>query len=144
MFPKIDKDIYEYLILEINKETNELFWNSISYEQLLNEILNLLNNINIYNIKKYLNENREENIVFGNLIKFLKTNLLNNEQTEELKKEINKLLGNLYLQFNKQQQKNERNVKHNLVDKINEYKIYRSEECRLSNGYIPEIINSQI
>ena len=44
MFPKIDKLIYEYLILEINKDTNELVWNSINYEQLLDEIFILLNN----------------------------------------------------------------------------------------------------
>jgi len=144
MFPKIDKDIYEYLILEINKETNALVWNSISYEQLLHEIINLLNNINTYNIQRYNNYEREENLIFQQFIDYLTINLFNHEFANELKKQINKSLGLLYLQINKQQKKPDRDVKQDLLQKINEYKNYRSDECRLSNGFTPEIINSEI
>jgi hypothetical protein len=140
MFPKINKLINEYLILEINKETNELVWNSISYTQLLEEIINLLININDIIIKKYKTET-DDNKNFIKCIEFLKSNLIDNE---ELKPEIENMLSDLYIQFNKSQNKTEREIKPELLDKINEYKKYRTAECRLSNGYNPIILNSQL
>lgn len=145
MFPKIDKLVYEYLILEIHKETNDLVWNSINYEQLLQEIFNLLSNINSKNIEKHNETIRDKNIVFNNCIDFLKQNLLDDEENKLLAKpEIERLLSELYIKFNKNQKKSEREVELNIFDKIKEYKQYRENECRLSNGYIPTIINSQI
>ena len=144
MFHKINKLINEYLILEINKETNELVWNSISYTQLLEEIINLLININDIIIKKYKTET-EDNKNFIKCIEFLKSNLIDNaELKEELKPEIENMLSDLYIQFNKSQNKNEREIKPELLDKINEYKNYRNRECRLSNGNNPIILNSQL
>ena len=145
MFPKIEKLVYEYLILEINQESNDLVWNSISYDQLLDEIFNLLKNINAKNITQHRDEIREQNITFDKFIDFLKLHLLLNEETKnELKPEIEMLLGSLYIQFNKNQKKENREIKINILDKINEYKNYRNNECRLSNGFTPNIINSSI
>ena len=145
MFPKIDKLIYEYLILEINKDTNELVWNSINYEQLLDEIFILLNNINAKNIEKHNNTANEKNLTFNKFIDFLKENLINNEENRvALKPAIELMLNNLYIQFNKNQQKGEREIKIDILDKINEYKEYRNAECRLSNGHSPNILNSQV
>ncbi len=145
MFPKIEKLVYEYLILEINKESNELVWNSISYEQLLDEIFNLLLSINITNVEKHNNEVRKQNIIFDDCIAFLRLNLLEDKENKnETKREIEELLNDLYIKFNKDQKKEDREVKLNILDKINEYKNYRENECRLSNGFIPEIINSNI
>ena len=145
MFPKIDKLVYEYLILEIHKETNDLVWNSINYDQLLQEIFNLLSNINLKNIEKHNDTVRDKNIVFNNCIDFLKNNLLDDEENKLLAKpEIEQLLNDLYIKFNKNQKKSEREVELNIFDKIKEYKQYREDECRLSNGYTPEIINSNI
>ena len=145
MFPKIDKLVYEYLILEIEQESSDLVWNSINYEQLLDEIFNLLTNINAKNIEKHNNEIREQNLVFVKFIDYLKNNLLTNEENKnEAKSEIESLLSELYIKFNKNQKKEERQVKLNILDKINEYKNYRTNECRLSNGYIPNVINSEV
>ncbi len=148
MFPKIDKLVYEYLILEINPDTNDLVWNSISYEQLLDEIFNLLSNINIKNIEKHQGKIREKNKLFEEFIQYLKTNLLNDSYSEELKENIKKIidteLGNLYIQFNKKEKKDDREIKLNIYDKIQEYKNYREVECRLSNGFTPKILNPKI
>jgi len=54
------------------------------------------------------------------------------------------MLSELYIKFNKNQKKQERKVEINILDKIQEYREYRNNECILSNGYIPNIINSQI
>jgi len=145
MFPKIEKLVYEYLILEINQDSNDLVWNSISYDQLLDEIFILLKNINIKNITQHRDEIREQNIIFDKFIDFLKLHLLLNEETKnELKPDIEMILGNLYIQFNKNQKKENREIKLNILDKINEYKNYRNNECRLSNGFTPDIKNSSI
>ena len=145
MFPKIDKLIYEYLILEINKDTNELVWNSINYDQLLDEIFNLLDNINAKNIEKHNNQISEKNLTFNEFIEFLKQNLINDEENKiALKPEIESLLNNLYIQFNKNQKKDDREIEIDIKNKINEYKNYRNGECRLSNGHSPNIVNSQI
>jgi len=145
MFPKIDNLIYEYLILEINKDTNELVWNSINYKQLIEEILNLLTNINNKHIEKHKNIKSEKNIIFDRFINFLKINLIEDTHNQDLlKPEIEKMLSNLYIKFNKNQKKQERKVEINILDKIQEYRNYRNNECILSNGYIPNIINSQI
>lgn len=145
MFPKIDKMVYEYLILEINKETNELVWNSIDYFQLLEEIFNLLHNINSKNIERHNNIKNEKNNKFDEFINYLKFNLLINEENKTiLKPKIESVLNDLYIQFNKNQNKPDREIKLNILEKINEYKNYRNNECRLSNGHTPQIINSQI
>lgn len=145
MFPKIDKMIYEYLILEINKETNELVWNSIDYFQLLEEIINLLHNINSKNMERHNNNKTEKNKKFEEFIEYLKLNLLTNDENKLLlKPKIESVLNDLYIQFNKNQNKPDREIKLNILEKINEYKNYRNNECRLSNGHTPQIINSQI
>ncbi len=145
MFPKVSKTVYEYLILEINKETNRLVWNSISYEQLLSEIFNLLNNINLKHIERHNNIIGEKNVIFTNFIHFLRANLLDNEEYKlETKPSIERVLCDLYIKFNADQNKGEREIKLNIGDKVDEYKKYREDECRLSNGYTPNIINSLI
>jgi hypothetical protein len=145
MFPKIDNLIYEYLILEINKNTNELVWNSINYKQLIEEILNLLTNINNKHIEKHKNIKSDKNIMFDKFINFLKINLIEDTNNKDLlKPEIEKMLSELYIKFNKNQKKQDRTVEINILDKIQEYRNYRNQECILSNGYTPSIINSQI
>lgn len=148
MFPKIDKLVYEYLILEINPETSDLVWNSISYEQLLEEIFILLHNVNAKNIEKHRGKRREENDVFEHFINYLKANLINDSYDEEIKESIKNSieteLGELYIQFNKKEKKEEREVKLNIYEKIQEYKNYRDTECRLSNGFTPKILNPKI
>lgn len=148
MFPKIDKLVYEYLILEINPDTTDLVWNSISFEQLLDEIFLLLHNVNAKNIEKHYGKRREENDVFEHFINYLKTYLINDsydlDTKEFIKLQIETELGNLYIQFNKKEKKEDREVKLNIYDKIQEYKIYRDSECRLSNGFTPNILNPKI
>ena len=59
IFPGIKKTVYEYLILEINSETNKIIWNTLTYEEMLDRILNhlfLLNN-------KYQNDNYDRCIL---------------------------------------------------------------------------------
>ncbi len=144
MFPKIDKLLYEYLILEIEPETSDLVWNKISYEQLLEEIFNLLRKINEKNAE-IRGEQIEKNLIFTDCIDFLKENLLDNEEyKKESQREIERLLNELYIKFNKEQKKANREVKLDILEKINEYKNYRNEECRLSNGFVPKVINSEI
>ena len=77
-------------------------------------------------------------VMFFNEIKRL------NENKELLKPYIEAELGKLYINFNKVQKKDNRNIKSNINEKINEYKEYRSSECTLDNGYIPPIINGII
>ncbi len=135
MFPGLKKKVHEYLILEINAENKQICWNSLSYEDL---ILNILNNLLILN-------NRCENENYKLFINFLKKHLIEEkEDAEILKPIIRKKLSDMYINFNQNQKKEEREVKSNIEDKLKEYLNYRNEECKLSNGYTPEIKNSEI
>jgi hypothetical protein len=135
MFPGFKKPIYEYLILEIETKTNKIAWNSLSYEDFLKELINHLNRMN--------NTIKNEN--FEKYIYYLQKYLINNENiSNELKPHIEEKLSDLYINFNNNQKKTNREIKINLEEKINEYKTYRINECRLHNGYNPEITNSKI
>ena len=135
MFPGIKRKVYEYLILEIDSITKNIYWKNLDYETFIKEIIQNFTRVNEY-IKK-------DN--FLEYLYFLEKNLLINKENKELLKPyIEAELGKLYINFNKVQKKNTRNIKSNINEKINEYKEYRSTECTLDNGYIPPIINGII
>ena len=132
MFPGFKKPIYEYLILEIETKTNKIAWKSLSYDDFIKELFNHLTRMN-ENIK---NENFEKYIYY--LKKYL---IYDNNISYELKPYIENKLNDLYINFNQKQKKENREIKINLEEKIEEYKNYRTNECRLHNGYNPDIIN---
>ncbi len=134
VFPGIKKKVYEYLILEINSETNNIVWNSQSYEEILSKIFDNLFELN----NKYQNENYDKFILF--LKKYL---IKNSETAKELKPFIQTKLTEMYQDFNREQKKDNREIKIDLEEKIEEYFNYRNQECKLSNGYNPHIINSE-
>jgi hypothetical protein len=135
MFPGIKKKINEYLILEINPETKEIVWNSVNYNELMKQIFHHLYNLN----NKIQNEN------YDKFLLFLERYIVKDEDTKiELKECIENKLSEMYINFNENQKKSKREIKENLNEKISEYKNYRTKECKLNNGYDPEIINSQV
>jgi hypothetical protein len=135
MFPGFKKPIYEYLILEIETKTNKISWKSLSYDDFIKELFNHLTRMN----ETIQNEN------FEKYIYYLKKYLIHDDEISlELKPFIENNLSDLYINFNDKQKKEKREIKVNLEEKIQEYKTYRTNECRLHNGYNPEIINSQI
>jgi hypothetical protein len=135
IFPGIKKKVFEYLILEINAETKNIVWKSLKYEDL---ITCLLDNLLILN-KRFQNEN------YNKFIEYLKNNLIiNDENSKELKPLIDKKLSDMYINFNKKQKKEDREVKSDITEKLHEYLNYRKDECKLSNGYSPDILESNI
>jgi DNA-directed RNA polymerase subunit RPC12/RpoP len=135
MFPGFKNPMYEYLILEIEPETNKITWNSLTFEQFLKELLEHFSRMNeIVN-----NEN------FDRYIYYLQSNLLiNDEIRNDIKEYLEIELSNLYINFNAKQKKITRPIKVTIEEKIDEYKQYRNDECRLHNGYSPIIENSII
>lgn len=135
MFPGIKKQVYEYLILEINPETKDIFWNALDYKELMIQLFQHLYNLN----------NKIQNDNYDGFIIFLERYIVKNEGTyEELKPYIEEKLNNMYLNFNKKQKKTEREVKENFDEKLNEFINYRTQECKLNNGFSPKINNSRI
>jgi hypothetical protein len=135
IFPGIKKQVYEYLILDINPETKAIVWNSLKYEEMIKQIiehlLDLNNNINNDNYDKF--------------IYYLKRYLVTKEDSAmELKPYIEEQLGNLYKNFNNLQKKEPREIKNTFSEKVKEYNDYRNDECKLNNGFVPEIINSTV
>jgi len=57
---------------------------------------------------------------------------------------IDKKLSDMYINFNKKQKKELRTIKDSFPEKVAEYITYRNQECKLTNGYNPEIKNSNI
>jgi hypothetical protein len=49
----------------------------------------------------------------------------------------------MYIDFNKKQNKNERDIKFTFDEKLQEYLNYRNNECTLPNGFTPNILDSQ-
>jgi hypothetical protein len=135
IFPGIKKKVYEYLILEINPETKQIVWNSLSYEEILEKIFHHLYTLN----NKLQNENYDKFILF--LKKYL---IYDKELSQELKPCIQHKLSEMYVNFNKKQKKDERDIKPDIKEKIQEYVFYRNQECKLPNGFNPEIQNSDI
>ena len=135
IFPGIKKTVYEYLILEINPETKQIYWNSLKYEEMIKQIFNHLLDLN----NKINNDNYDE------CMYFLKRYLVTNEESaNELKPYIEEQLGNLYIEFNNLQKKETREIKESFNEKVEEYINYRATECKLNNGFNPEIENSTI
>lgn len=135
IFPGIKKMVYEYLILEINGETQNIVWNSLSYEDIIEKIFYHLYTLN----NKYQNDN------YDRFILYLERYLINNKETaEELKPYIQKKLSEMYIDFNKKQQKEPRDIKEDIEEKIKEYITYRKQECKLTNGFNPDVINSEV
>ena len=135
MFPGIKKSVYEYLILEIDSMTKNIFWKNLEYDTFIKEIIN-----NFTRVNQYIKSDN-----FLEYLYFLETNLLTNSENKTLLKPyIEEELGKLYINFNNDQKKDKRNIKNNINEKINEYKEYRNDECKLDNGYIPPIINGLI
>ncbi len=132
VFPNLKKTIFEYLILDINPETKDITWNSLKFEDLLDNILKNLYILNKrYNIKDY-----------ENFLNYLKENLLENaENLQKIKPIIDKKLSEVYLEFSSN---GDREDKDDFLDKLAEYKGYRRQECKLANGFNPEITNSEI
>lgn len=135
IFPGIKKKVYEFLILEINSETQNIVWNSLSYEEIIEKIFYHLYTLN----NKYQNDN------YDRFILYLEKNLIQNkESAEELKPYIQTKLSEMYVNFNNKQKKEKRDVKTNIEEKIKEYVNYRKQESTLPNGYNPDILNSTI
>ena len=133
VFTGTKKKNYEYLILEINSDTKKIVWKSLKYEDLIDC---LLDNLLILN-NRFKNEN------YNKFIEHLRDNLiLNKENSKELKPLIDKKLSDMYVNFNKRQNKGERDVKSEFSEKLQEYINYRNKECRLSNGFNPTIVES--
>jgi hypothetical protein len=111
----------------------KMIWNRLEYKFFLIEIFKLCRKIG----KTYENENYMECI---NIIQdqILDHNLMIHK--EYIESELNKL----YINFNKNQDKKNREIKIEFNDKLNEYKEYRNDELRLNNGIIPDIKNSLI
>jgi hypothetical protein len=132
IFPGIKKQVYEYLILDINKETNEISWCSLTYEEFIKRLFSHLYSMN----------NKFQNDYYDKFILFLERILSKEEETrKELKPYIEKKLGDMYLEFNKKQKKQPREIKTSYNEKMDEFINYRNAECRLNNGYIPTIID---
>ena len=135
MFPGFKKPIYEYLILEIEPNTNKITWNTLTYNDFIKELFNHLTRMN----ESIKNEN------FEKYIYYLKKYLIHDEEIAlEMKSFIEEKLNELYINFNKNQKKEPRQVLPIFEDKIKEFINYRNQETRLHNGYNPEIINSQV
>jgi hypothetical protein len=123
IFPGIKKTVYEYLILEINSETKEIIWNSLTYENIIDRVL----------------------FHYDRFIVFLRRYLINIPETaEELKPYIQTKLSEMYINFNENQKKESRDIKEDIEEKVKEYVTYRRQECKLQNGFNPTIINSEI
>lgn len=145
MLPNQINKLYEYLILEINPETNVIQWRSLKYNEFIIEIMILLKNINNQlNIKD-----------LDKFIEYLDINLLKDEKNNvELQPFIEERLHKLYIKYNVKQgiipdlqySNNNRVIDKdlNLRSQIKEYKTYRAKECTLSNGYEPNIIDSKV
>ena len=135
IFPGIKKMVYEYLILEINGETQNIVWNSLSYEDIIEKIFYHLYTLN----NKYQNDN------YDKFILYMEKNLIKNKEIgTELKPYIQKKLSEMYINFNNKQKKDPREIKEDIEEKIKEYVTYRKQECKLSNGFNPDIINSEV
>jgi len=135
IFPGIKKQVYEYLILEINPETKEIYWNSLKYKEIIKQILNHLLDLN----------NKINNDNYDKCMYYLKRYLVTHEDyANELKPFIEEKLGELYINFNNKQKKESREIKESFEEKVLEYNNYRNNECKLNNGYKPEIVNSTI
>jgi hypothetical protein len=133
MFPGINKSVYEYLVLEVDPISKKMIWNRLEYKNFLIEIFKLCRKI----AKKYTNE------YYLEYLNILQDQILDKKlliHKEYIESELNKL----YINFNKNQEKNNREIKIDFNDKLDEYKEYRSTELRLNNGYIPNIKNSLI
>jgi len=126
--------IYYYLILEINKETKYITWKSVDYTVLL---INILDHLLILN-----NHGKNENYI--QFVNYLKKNIIEDEEhSKELQPIINDKLSKMYINFNKEQKKPDRDIEETFNEKLEEYLTYRSKECRLINGFNPTIENSQ-
>ena len=135
IFPGIKKTVYEYLILEINSDTNNIIWNALTYEEIIDRILNHL----------YLLNNKYKNDNYDRFVLYLRRYLIDNkEHAGELKSYIQNKLGDMYINFNIKQKKESREIKNDIEEKVKEYITYRTHECKLTNGYNPEIINSSV
>jgi hypothetical protein len=134
VFPALKHSVYENLILEIDQNTKKITWKSVDYRTLLTNILDHLLILN----QRFKNEN------YINFVKFLNTHLIDNKKSaEELELIINKKLSQMYIDFNKKQNKNERDIKFTFDEKLQEYLNYRNNECTLPNGFAPNILDSQ-
>lgn len=135
IFPGIKKKVYEYLILEINPDTKEVIWNSLDYDEFLKQLFDHLYNLN----------NTIKNDNYDKFLSLLKRYIIRNQEAhDELKPFIEDKLNNMYINFNNKQKKEKREVKEDFNEKVNEYVNYRTQECKLNNGFSPEIINSQV
>ena len=135
VFPGLKHKTHEYLILEINKETKKITWKSVDYKTLL---------MNIFEHLLILNDHcKNKNYI--DFVNYLKTNLIDEEEIgKQLHSIIDNKLSEMYIDFNKEQNKPERDIKETFKEKLDEYINYRNKECRLNNGFNPEIINSQV
>jgi len=134
VFPALKHSVYENLILEIDQNTKKITWKSVDYQTLL---INILDHLLILN-QRFKNEN------YINFVNFLNLNLIDNKKSaEELEPIINRKLSQMYIDFNKKQNKNERDIKFTFDEKLQEYLNYRNNECTLSNGFAPNILDSQ-
>lgn len=138
VIPNTNKNLYEYLILEINPNNKLYQWKNVNYNEFLEEIYKMMVRISEEDKIKFT----IENIKFKKYIDFINKNLLLNEKNKERFK--NKIQNKLHQIYDKIKDKRINNTKLNLTERIDEYKNFRKEECRLNNGYEPDIVNSII
>ena len=127
MFPNLEKKIIEYMLLDINPETKQVYWERIEYEQLLNKLIDLLEKLN------EINDVKE----FTKYIDYMKVALYKKEN----KQNAETMLTELYKKFNLEQGKLPRSEGTDLPQNINIYKEYRNKELILPNGHLPPIAN---
>ncbi len=130
MFPNLSKKIVEYLILEINPETKEIMWYRLEYEEFLDKLIILMEELNNkLNVDKFID-----------YINYMKIELYKKENKNIIEAKLIQLYKNYSIDNSipRNQKKGE------LIENINEYKKYRENECKLKNGFSPKIINSLI
>jgi len=138
VFPDTNKKHYEYLILELKSEDNKLRWMQINYDGFLNEIMRLM-----YKISDKL-----PNPDFVKTLEYINENLINNDTIKlNIKVELEIKLNTLYnnfdkLMFSKERTKCEKND--DFFKRLELYKTYREERCRLINGFFPPVDGTDI
>ncbi len=131
LLPGSGSNACEYLILEIDPNTQEIHWNRLEYHEFIDKLLEFLERLQLtYNIEGF-----EEYVEY-----------MNNEfHKEEYKSFIERDLMLLYKNYNKDtERKKDRKIGKTLNENAKLYKKYREEELILPNGYLPKIVNPLI
>jgi len=136
LFPSTNKKHFEYLILEKNPINNDLEWEQVNYDGMLSELLKLM-----YKVLIIIKDER-----LKNTLDYLTENLLNDEDIQlKIKVDLENKLEIMYNKFRKRSNKEDRaDIPKNstMNERMDEYKNYRADESRMTNGHNPKINNS--